>query len=214
MSTAAATREGLIERMRQAMADALDAAWAERRPDLLLQTPQEALILASILEKESGREEDRAHIAAVFLNRLRLGMKLQSDPTVLFVLSSSGTVKLDRPLTRADLTVDSPYNTYVIKGLPPGPICNPGKVALRMAVKPERSDDLYFVADGSGGHVFARTLAEHNRNVALYLHGEVIVEAEPAPARPPPRPTPPPPQRVSHSQQHCRATPGHPCVAR
>jgi UPF0755 protein len=206
------TREGLLERMRQAMADALDAAWAEHRPDLSLETPQEVLILASILEKEAGREEDRAHIAAVFLNRLRLGMKLQSDPTVLFALSANGTVKIDRPLTRADLAIDSPYNTYVIKGLPPGPICNPGKASLRMAVKPERSDDLYFVADGSGGHVFARTLAEHNRNVALYLHGEVIVQAEPAPAHPPPRPTPPTaPRQVSHSQQHCRATPGHPC---
>jgi UPF0755 protein len=209
------TREGLLARMRQAMADALDAAWAERRPDLALETPQETLILASILEKEAGREEDRAHIAAVFLNRLRLGMKLQSDPTVLFALSANGTVKIDRPLTRADLAIDSPYNTYVIKGLPPGPICNPGKASLRMAVRPERSDDLYFVADGSGGHVFARKLAEHNRNVALYLHGEVIVEAEPAPAHPPPRPAPPPSARqAARSHQHCRATPGHPCAVR
>jgi UPF0755 protein len=161
------TRASLIERGEAAMAKALERAWAGRARNLPLASPMELLVLASMVERETARPEERAHVAAVFINRLRRGMRLQSDPTVLYAVSG-GAGALDRSLTRADLDSPSPFNTYRASGLPPGPICSPGLASLQAVAWPAVSEDLYFVADGAGGHAFARTLDDHARNVARW----------------------------------------------
>ncbi len=158
-------RADMVARMRAAMQATLDELWRGRQEGLPLETPEEALALASIIEKETGVEGERALVASVFVNRLDRGMRLQSDPTVIYAVTDLHG-PMERPLTRADWEIQHPYNTYVNAGLPPGPIANPGRESLEAALNPADSDYLYFVADGSGGHAFAQTLAEHNRNVA------------------------------------------------
>ena len=160
-------REVLLRRMRDAMRALVDNLWRNRSPEVPLMTPRQAVILASIVEKETAKPAERPRIAAVFLNRLKRNMRLQSDPTVVYGLTQ-GAGPLGRALTRADLKQPSPYNTYLIDGLPPTPISNPGSASLEAVMRPAATEDLYFVADGSGGHVFAATLEEHNRNVAKW----------------------------------------------
>ena len=161
------SRKGLVERMRRAMQQTLDGLWSARESGLPLRSRDEAVTLASIVERETALADERPRVAAVFYNRLRQGMKLQSDPTVIYALSH-GLGVLDHTLGHDDLAVASPYNTYLNTGLPPGPIANPGKASLAAVLHPAPVSDLYFVADGSGGHVFSRTLAEHNHNVARW----------------------------------------------
>lgn len=161
------TRAQVLERMEAKMSGALADAWPNRDPDLPLASPGDAVTLASVVEKETAIDDERPRIAAVFYNRMKKGMALQSDPTVIFALTE-GKGKLDRPLTGADLKIDSPYNTYLVVGLPKGPIANPGAAALKAVLHPLKSKELYFVADGSGGHAFAETLQQHNLNVAKW----------------------------------------------
>jgi UPF0755 protein len=161
------SRAQLVERMRSEMQVQLAALWEKRDKDIPLASPDEAVTLASLVEKETSQNDERARVAAVFYNRIKKGMALQSDPTVIYALTD-GKGKLDRALTTADLKLDSPYNTYVVAGLPKGPIANPGLAALKGVLRPQKTKELYFVADGTGGHAFAETLDQHNKNVAKW----------------------------------------------
>ena len=159
------TRTGLLNQMRQAQEKFLAARWAARAPDLPIKTLQEAVILASIVEKETALPEERPRIAAVFVNRLRIGMRLQTDPTIIYGITKG--YPLGRGIRQSELEAATPYNTYVIAGLPPTPIANPGKDSLAAVLNPPDSKDLYFVANGKGGHVFSATMDAHARNVAV-----------------------------------------------
>ena len=161
------TRDQVIARMQSSMQELLSELWQARADNLPIKTPREATILASIIESETGLAAERAQVASVFINRLSRGARLQSDPTVSYALTE-GQFTLDRPLTRADLALDHPYNTYKNAGLPPGAIVNPGRASLQAALHPAETDYYYFVADGEGGHRFSSNLIDHNRNVAAY----------------------------------------------
>jgi UPF0755 protein len=162
-----ADRAALVGRAKAAMDKNLAAAWADRAPGLPLASAHDALVLASIVERETAKPEEQRHVAAVYLNRLRQGMKLQSDPTVVY-LASNGAGVLDHRLTRSELGRDDPFNTYRSAGLPPAPICSPGLDSVRAVLHPAVSDDLFFVADGSGGHVFSRSYEAHDAAVARW----------------------------------------------
>ena len=161
------TKQDVLMYMQNSMKRTLNELWATKAKKLSFKTPEEAVVMASIVEKETSKDSERPHIAAVFHNRLSNKMKLQSDPTVIFAASQERG-ELKRKLTYSDLKIQHPSNTYVIPGLPDKPICNPGKAALQAVLNPDDSKDLYFVADGKGGHVFATTYAEHEKNVAAY----------------------------------------------
>ena len=157
-------RDQVIQRMQQAQSRIVQEVWDRRMPDLPLKTLQQLVTLASIVEKETGRADERTRVAAVFVNRLKQRMKLQSDPTIIYgLVGGKGT--LGRPILRSEIEQPTPYNTYVIDGLPPGPIANPGRAALEAVANPARTKELYFVADGTGGHAFSETLDQHMRNV-------------------------------------------------
>jgi UPF0755 protein len=180
-------REQVVARMQQTQKRVLAEIWERRNPDIPVKTPEQLVTLASIVEKETGKADERSRVAAVFVNRLRQKIKLQSDPTIIYgLVGGKGT--LGRPIKRSEITQPSPYNTYVIDGLPPGPIANPGRASLEAAANPARTRDLFFVADGSGGHVFTETYDQHQKNVAKLRAMEKQIQndtVEPADDPPP-----------------------------
>src|SRR6266852_3758089 len=159
------TRDQVIARMQQTQKRVLAEIWERRNPDIPIRTPDQLVTLASIVEKETGKADERSRVAAVFVNRLRQKIKLQSDPTIIYGLVG-GRGTLGRPIKRSEIQQPSPYNTYVVDGLPPGPIANPGRASLEAAANPARTRDLFFVADGTGGHAFTETYDQHQKNVA------------------------------------------------
>jgi len=180
-------REQVIARMQQAQKRVLADIWDRRNPDLPVKTPEQLVTLASIVEKETGKADERSRVAAVFVNRLRQKIKLQSDPTIIYgLVGGKGT--LGRPIKRSEIQQPSPYNTYVVDGLPPGPIANPGRASLEAAANPARTRDLFFVADGTGGHAFSDSYDQHQKNVAKLRAMEKQIQndtVEPADDTPP-----------------------------
>jgi len=175
-------RDQVIQRMQQAHRRVLQEVWERRTPDLPVRTPEQLVILASIIEKETSKPEERTRVAAVFVNRLKQRRRLESDPTIIYGLVG-GKGSLGHPITRSEKDRPTPYNTYLIDGLPPGPIANPGRASLEAAANPARTRELFFVADGAGGHAFAETFDQHQKNVARLR----VIEQEPrdtSPAEP------------------------------
>ncbi|HYW64627.1 MAG TPA: endolytic transglycosylase MltG [Bradyrhizobium sp.] len=168
-------REQVIQRMQASQKRVLAEIWERRNPDIPVKTPEQLVTLASIVEKETGKPDERSRVAAVFVNRLRQKMKLQSDPTIIYgLVGGKGT--LGRPIKRSEITQPSPYNTYVVDGLPPGPIANPGRASLEATANPARTRDLFFVADGTGGHTFTETYDQHQKNVARLRAQEKAIQ--------------------------------------
>jgi UPF0755 protein len=181
--TRGATRAGILARMTRAQQRLLGKLWPAHAPNLPFHTPREAVTLASIVEKETAIAEERRHIAAVFVNRLRLGMKLQSDPTIIYGITKG--YPLGRGIRESEIAAATRYNTYVVAGLPPTPICNPGKDSIAAVLQPEQSNDLYFVANGTGGHVFTASEAQHLQNVARWRQIERAANQAKPPASAP-----------------------------
>ena len=179
------TREQIIQRMQSEERKAVLDIWAHRDPELPLKSPEELITLASIVEKETGKPDERTRVAAVFVNRLKRKMRLQSDPTIIYGLVG-GKGSLGHPILKSEKEQATPYNTYIIDGLPPGPIGNPGRASLEAAANPARTKELYFVADGTGGHVFSETYEQHQKNVAKLRALEQGAAAQAAPTDPPP----------------------------
>jgi UPF0755 protein len=181
--TRGTTRGELVAKMQDAQRKLLDELWAKRAANLPVKTKEEAVILASIVEKETALAAERPHIASVFVNRLKLGMRLQSDPTIIYGITKG--YPLGRRIRQSEIARATPYNTYVIAGLPPQPICNPGKDSIAAVLNPADTKDLFFVANGTGGHVFAATGAEQAANVAKWR--KIERDQQNSPAGPSPR---------------------------
>jgi UPF0755 protein len=178
------SREQIIQRMQQAQQRVLKEVWDHHSPDSPIKTPEQLVALASLVEKETGKPDERTRVAAVFINRLKQKMRLQSDPTIIYgLVGGKGT--LGRPIMKSEIEQPTPYNTYQIEGLPPGPIANPGRASLEAAANPARTRELYFVADGTGGHAFAETYEQHQRNVARLRAMEAGDQKDQAPVDPP-----------------------------
>jgi UPF0755 protein len=193
------TREQMIARMQAAQQRLVKEIWERHSPDLPVRTPEQLVVLASLIEKETGKPDERTRVAAVFTNRLKQRMRLQSDPTIIYgLVGGKGT--LGRPIMRSEIDQPTPYNTYQIEGLPPGPICNPGRASLEAAANPARTRELYFVADGTGGHVFAESYEQHQKNVAKLR----VIETDQKDQAPPDAASPqaPPPAGPRHQPAH------------